>query len=61
MTNCPNWFKAMVSFNWTIRSIRGTFGVSTAIAKHIQSTATTCIDAMSIRNASIELTTQIGF
>jgi hypothetical protein len=55
-------FRYMVEYCWTIREIRASFRVPTAIARHIQEVGQDVNDALAIMKAHDELANgQIGF
>jgi hypothetical protein len=56
----PNWYKTMVEFRWTVKNIMWKFGVTRAIAVHIQRTFPSYADACLIASSHKELCEQVG-
>lgn len=64
MSTCSNWFKAKVSMRNTVGTWVACFGVSNAIAKHIQAIAVagaTQKQVEAVVKAVDELCNQVGF
>ena len=56
----PNWYEAMREFQWTVKNIMRNFGVTRAIAVHIQKSFPEYRDACLIAASHRELCEQVG-